>query len=171
MQVGPAGEKMVRFANIINMSNRANGRTGMGTVMAAKNLKAIAIKGTLTPEFHDPDALKALASWALRTSKSQMSTAWERTARLKLLPPSMKTVVCPPATGPAVFSMTMNQSAETMSKTVLKKRDTCYACVVRCKRVVEITEGDYEVDPLYGGPDSSALSARTAAWTTWQPSA
>jgi len=47
MQVGPAGEKLVRFANIINMSNRANGRTGMGAVMGSKNLKAIAIKGTI----------------------------------------------------------------------------------------------------------------------------
>jgi len=45
-----------------------------------------------------------------------------------------------------------------MSKTVLKKRDTCYACVVRCKRVVEITEGNYQVDPRYGGPEYETLA-------------
>ena len=45
-QVGPAGEKLVRLAAIINMANRANGRTGMGAVMGSKNLKAIVVRGT-----------------------------------------------------------------------------------------------------------------------------
>jgi aldehyde:ferredoxin oxidoreductase len=49
-------------------------------------------------------------------------------------------------------------SGETMSATVLKGRDTCYACVVRCKRVVEITEGAYKVDPKYGGAEYETLS-------------
>jgi aldehyde:ferredoxin oxidoreductase len=52
-----------------------------------------------------------------------------------------------------------------MSATILKGRDTCYACVVRCKRVVEIKEGAYKVDPRYGGPNMkpSARSVPTAA--------
>jgi aldehyde:ferredoxin oxidoreductase len=49
-------------------------------------------------------------------------------------------------------------SGERMSETILKERDTCYACVVRCKRVVEITDGPYKVDPLYGGPEYETLS-------------
>jgi aldehyde:ferredoxin oxidoreductase len=40
---------------------------------------------------------------------------------------------------------------------VLKERGTCYACVVRCKRVVEIKEGAYKVDPYYGGPEYETL--------------
>jgi aldehyde:ferredoxin oxidoreductase len=44
-------------------------------------------------------------------------------------------------------------SGEKMAETILKERETCYACVVRCKRVVEITEGRHKVDPLYGGPE------------------
>lgn len=43
-QIGPAGEKLVRFAAIMNMSNRAHGRTGLGAVMGSKNLKAIAVR-------------------------------------------------------------------------------------------------------------------------------
>ena len=43
---GPAGEKLVRLAAIMNMANRANGRTGMGAVMGSKNLKAIVVRGT-----------------------------------------------------------------------------------------------------------------------------
>ncbi len=44
-QIGPGGEKCVRYASIVNMSNRAHGRTGMGAVMGSKNLKAIAVRG------------------------------------------------------------------------------------------------------------------------------
>jgi aldehyde:ferredoxin oxidoreductase len=45
-----------------------------------------------------------------------------------------------------------------MSETILKERDTCYGCVVRCKRVVETTEGPYQVDPRYGGPEYETLA-------------
>ena len=41
LQIGPAGENLVRFSALISMSNRANGRTGMGAVMGSKNLKAV----------------------------------------------------------------------------------------------------------------------------------
>jgi len=44
--IGPAGEKLVRFACIITETGDAAGRTGMGAVMGSKNLKAIAVRGT-----------------------------------------------------------------------------------------------------------------------------
>ena len=40
----------------------------------------------------------------------------------------------------------------------LKGRDTCYSCTIRCKRVVEISEGPYKVDPHYGGPEYETTS-------------
>ncbi|MGH7277358.1 MAG: aldehyde ferredoxin oxidoreductase C-terminal domain-containing protein, partial [Candidatus Rokuibacteriota bacterium] len=46
----------------------------------------------------------------------------------------------------------------TMVKTILKERDTCYACVVKCKRVVEVRDPDLEVDPVYGGPEYETLT-------------
>ena len=48
-------------------------------------------------------------------------------------------------------------SGEKMAETILKERETCYACVVRCKRVVEIQEGPYKVDPYYGGPEYETI--------------
>lgn len=44
--IGPAGEKLVRFACIVNELKHANGRGGMGAVMGSKNLKTIAVRGT-----------------------------------------------------------------------------------------------------------------------------
>ncbi len=46
-QIGPGGENLVKFANIINMCNRANGRNGTGAVMGSKNLKAVVVKKKL----------------------------------------------------------------------------------------------------------------------------
>jgi len=46
LTIGPAGENMVRFANIISQRGRAGGRPGMGAVMGSKNLKAVVVKGT-----------------------------------------------------------------------------------------------------------------------------
>jgi aldehyde:ferredoxin oxidoreductase len=45
--IGPAGEKLVRFANVISGVKNAGGRTGMGAVMGSKNLKLIAAKGSI----------------------------------------------------------------------------------------------------------------------------
>ena len=45
-RIGPAGENLVRYANICNSTKRVGfiGRTGMGCVMGSKNLKAIIVK-------------------------------------------------------------------------------------------------------------------------------
>jgi aldehyde:ferredoxin oxidoreductase len=48
-------------------------------------------------------------------------------------------------------------TAETYNKTILKKTVGCYACPIRCKRVVEINEPDLKVDPSYGGPEYETI--------------
>ena len=44
--IGVSGEKGVKFACIVNDMHRAAGRSGVGTVMGSKNLKAVAIRGS-----------------------------------------------------------------------------------------------------------------------------
>ena len=44
--IGPAGEKLVRFACIMSDGGRAAGRSGLGAVMGSKNLKAVTALGT-----------------------------------------------------------------------------------------------------------------------------
>ncbi|RLI28158.1 aldehyde ferredoxin oxidoreductase [Candidatus Bathyarchaeota archaeon] len=53
--IGPAGENLVKFANLRTGMKSSAGRTGMGAVMGSKNLKAIAVKGNLSIEFAYPD--------------------------------------------------------------------------------------------------------------------
>jgi aldehyde:ferredoxin oxidoreductase len=55
--IGPAGEKLVPMASIIN-ERRAAGRKGLGAVMGSKNLKAIAVLGGPRPLIADPAKFK-----------------------------------------------------------------------------------------------------------------
>ncbi|KXA88716.1 hypothetical protein AKJ57_06430, partial [candidate division MSBL1 archaeon SCGC-AAA259A05] len=51
-----------------------------------------------------------------------------------------------------------NLSGETMTDTILKRTEGCYACAVGCKRVVEVNDA-FQVDPKYGGPEFETLAA------------
>lgn len=53
--IGPAGEKKVLFAAIMNDKDRAAGRSGVGAVMGSKNLKAVVVRGTQKIQLADPD--------------------------------------------------------------------------------------------------------------------
>ena len=61
-RIGPAGEHMVRYANIFSGSKRvgANGRAGMGCVMGSKNLKAVIVKASGTVSVADKKKLDVL---------------------------------------------------------------------------------------------------------------
>jgi aldehyde:ferredoxin oxidoreductase len=52
--IGKAGEKLVRFACVMNDKDRAAGRSGVGAVMGSKNLKAVAVRGSQGVAVHDP---------------------------------------------------------------------------------------------------------------------
>jgi aldehyde:ferredoxin oxidoreductase len=56
--IGPAGEKLVKIACIMNDTHRAAGRCGLGAVMGSKNLKAVVAKGSKKVSIANPDAFK-----------------------------------------------------------------------------------------------------------------
>src|SRR5438552_12800110 len=58
--IGPAGEKLVRYATISH-ENRHAGRGGLGAVLGAKRLKALAVAGERRVEVADPAGVVALA--------------------------------------------------------------------------------------------------------------
>jgi aldehyde:ferredoxin oxidoreductase len=160
MQYGPAAEAGVRFASIVNMANRNNGRTGMGLVMASKNLKAIVVRssGKYTPA--DPKGITELSRQGIQwlpTNGDVEPLAKYGTAVVVNVQNMLGTL--------PVHNYNEGQwdqqepiSGETMYDTVLKERDTCFACAVKCKRVVEIKDGPYPVDPVYGGPEYETLA-------------
>jgi aldehyde:ferredoxin oxidoreductase len=159
LQHGPAAEKGVLFSSLVTMSNRNNGRTGMGRVMASKNLKAVVVRGTKKVQVANPKALAELNKAGpklLPDNPDMPGLAGEGTATVVLF---QNTIGSLPARNytEGQFEHCEDISGARMVETILKKRDTCYGCVVRCKRVVEIKEGPYKVDPKYGGPEYETL--------------
>ena len=169
LQIGPAGEKGVRFAGIFSMSNRANGRTGMGAVMGSKNLKAIAVRGRQRPSVADKGGLNKLARWGAANLADSDIAGLAKYGTAETTGSNQTSGTLPaynynsgvfdgwePIDGTTMYDTVLRGAAE--NKQDRLGRDTCYACTVRCKRVVEITEGSYQVDPHYGGPEYETIS-------------
>ena len=73
--IGPAGENMIAYASVQTRVGNAAGRTGMGTIMGSKNLKAIAVRGTKGAAVADPDRFLELCLKALETQKPLLGMA------------------------------------------------------------------------------------------------
>ncbi len=158
-QIGPAGENMVRYASIMNMCNRANGRTGTGAVMGSKNLKAVVVKKGKKPKPVEQERVKELSSAAPERirNNSVLSNLAENGTSGDLESLNLVGYLVTRNWQSGWFPEGANQiTGTTMTESILKKRDTCYGCVVRCKRVVEVPG---VIDPLYGGPEFETCAA------------
>ena len=159
VQAGPAGEAGVRFAAMIHMANRANGRTGMGAVMGSKNLKAVVVRGKQRPELADKKGLLNLSKWGAGNFEESDVYSLGLYGTAEITKEQDEDGGLPTRNWKSgTFEGTGAIDGKTMAQTILKDRDTCYACTVRCKRVVEITDGPYRIDPLYGGPEYETLA-------------
>jgi aldehyde:ferredoxin oxidoreductase len=80
MCCGPAGENLVRFANVMTGLKNSGGRTGMGAVMGSKNLKAIAARGTMDIEIKHPEQAleydEQMINKVNRTKFAQIMQKW-----------------------------------------------------------------------------------------------
>ncbi len=168
LQHGPAAEKGVLFSSAVSMSNRNNGRTGMGLVMASKNLRAVVVRGTQKPTVADQKALAAInrlgPKW-MPENPDMDGLGKYGTASVVMPQHSMGTLptrnynegafeFAEEISGERLYDVYLKGAAE--GKQDKLGRDTCYACVVRCKRVVEL-EGKYPVDEKYGGPEYETI--------------
>ena len=132
----------------------------MGLVMASKNLKAIVVRGTRKMQLADQKSLTALN----RTGPKLIPENGDMDGLAKF---GTAVVVLFNNTIGTLPTRNYNEgqfegcepiSGEKMAETILKERDTCHACVVKCKRVVEINDGAYKVDPKYGGAGMDTIS-------------
>jgi aldehyde:ferredoxin oxidoreductase len=159
LQCGPAAERGVRFGALISMSNRANGRTGMGTVMASKNLRAVVVRGHSRPIWADSERIRALAKWGAENLETSGVAFLKHLGTAGVVQGKQYMGDLPSYNWTSgVFEGAENISGETLTKTILKERDTCFGCVVRCKPVVEVKEGPYIVDSRYGGPEYETIA-------------
>lgn len=160
VQIGPAGEKLARLASIISDTSHANGRTGMGAVMGSKNLKAVVVRGTAAFQSADKEALSQLARWGAKHFADSDAASLGKYGTAGIINSQSGKGGLPTRNYSSGFFAQANDiSGETMYETILQKRETCYACVIRCKRVVSVPDGPLPVDPRYGGPEYETTAA------------
>ncbi len=139
--IGPGGERMVLFANVMNEMHRAAGRSGVGAVMGSKNLKAVVVVGGGAVTVADPQAFKA----AVKVAREKILAHPVGGQGLK-------------AYGTDVLINIMNQTGglptknfregymptadkvggESLTANLLLRPKGCFSCVISCGRVTAV---------------------------------
>jgi aldehyde:ferredoxin oxidoreductase len=172
-QVGPSGEKLVRFAAILNMATRAHGRTGMGAVMGSKKLKAIVVRGGKKKlPMADPERVREIMRPSIANVRED-EDVWglAKYGTLGILESQNAVGGLPTKNynsgwmgydraaaigGERLFDELLRGADE--DNQLKLGRETCYSCAVRCKRVVESEWQGRAIDPKSGGPEYETSS-------------
>ena len=94
--IGPAGENLVKFANVVSQEGRAGGRPGLGAVMGSKNLKAIVLVGSREPSFAYPKELQQLGADGYREVLTKPNYAfWKQQGTMNTIEWSQANMVLP----------------------------------------------------------------------------
>lgn len=158
-QIGPAGENLVRFACVVNDLKDVAGRTGMGAVMGSKRLKAIAVRGKRRVPIADAAAIQQIARWVAATLMEKHRVFHEFGTGAGMTGKHLAGAIPTRNYQEGLFPGVEQINAEVIADTVRIGMESCYACSVRCKKIVEVKEGPYTVDRQYGGPEYESLGS------------
>lgn len=163
---GPAGEAGIPFATLSNDGRHA-GRGGLGAVLAAKGLKAVAVRGSRTVTLHDPAGVVAAARDLSRRSFGPATLKYRELGtvanvlvlnRLRALPTRNFRE--------AAFAAAEAVSGEALAAAGKVRRASCAACTIGCEHVFRDASGgearmEYEtlfaLGPLCGVEDRDAV--------------
>ena len=161
LNIGPAGDKKVLLAAIMNDKDRAAGRSGVGAVMGSKKLKAIVVRATRKnlDNIADIDALKEATKRAMEVIRENPVTgSGLRQLGTAVLVNIVNNIGAFPTNNwqGSYAEYGDDISGETLADTYLVKAGACYRCPIACARVIKVGDkvvGGPEYEPLwaYGG--------------------
>jgi aldehyde:ferredoxin oxidoreductase len=162
--IGCAGENLVRYAAVISDYDRAASRSGMGTVMGAKRLKAIAVHGQRKTPFANGQRVRELAKEAVAQIMASPATESWRTYGTAVGVAAANVLGTFPVRnfreGFSHDEQINKITGEAMAETILVRGSGCVGCPLRCHRHVAVQDGPYSpVDPKYGGPEFETIGA------------
>jgi len=149
--IGPAGERRIPFALILTDHGRVAGRTGLGAVMGAKNLKAVAVQGHGKVPVQDYVRYIALRSEVNRQLRNDSVT----TVLHELGSASAAEYFDYLGEMPkryfhrSVYPETIQISGASLNESILVGTSACHACVIACGRVVQLEDGEKRKGPEY----------------------
>jgi len=174
--IGKAGENGVLFAAVVNDLHRAAGRSGVGTVMGSKNLKAIAVRGTLgVGNLRDPKGfMQAVASTKKILADNAVTGQGLPTYGTQVLMNVINEMGGLPTRNhrDVQFEGAKDISAEAMitprktdGKKHLVTNQACFGCTIACGRVSKMDENHFTIQnkPQYRG--ASGGLEYEAAWS------
>jgi aldehyde:ferredoxin oxidoreductase len=158
--IGPAGENRVRYAAIRTGLKNAAARTGMGAVMGSKNLKAIAVRGTLDIRVADP---QKYLNYYQRQLKKLMQAKWVQALGKQGTP-----LLFGAANAVGFLSVRNNQFTSVGDQGYRLEAEAlepfssgmvaCFSCPVHCRHRFMIKEGPYK--GIRGeGPEYASLGS------------
>jgi aldehyde:ferredoxin oxidoreductase len=143
--IGEAGERLCRFAAIINDEFRAIGRAGLGGVMGSKNLKAVAVRGTHDVNVADMEGFKEFIKMIYERMKGPA------TKKYKTLGTPQNVLVLNSLNALATRNFSNSQfegadkvSGEWLNEHYVKKIVGCATCGMRCDHIAVVPEGPYQ---------------------------
>ncbi len=156
--IGPAGERRVRFANIIN-NGRCYGRGGAGAVMGSKNLKAVVLKGNLPVALADEAGFKAVVSRCRRKTAEHPLTGrqgvFPKVGTMMTLDLTQETGTLPTRNWQENTSQQATSiNAAAFARHIIRPK-TCYACPIGCSR--ETTAMNDGVEYATEGPEYETM--------------
>lgn len=157
--IGPAGERLVRYASIVTDEERVCGRAGMGAVMGSKKLKALAVRGTVNIPMANEEKVRELSNKAREAVKPPSAPA-RTVGRVKAL--SIDGTAggvegLEKQGGLPIKNWTKGNFPEAtkiggqeMTKTVLARPGMCTHCtIITCWRLVDAPDGRLGHGPEY----------------------
>jgi len=157
--IGQAGENLVRFACIINECSRVAARSGMGTVMGSKNLKAIAVRGFKGLEIADAehylDFIHEMHQKMLENPFTESRVKYGTTNLVEMMNQIGRLPTYNMKQG--VFEEFEKISGETLRQKYFVRPRADFACLQRCGRFVRVPSGRFACEGK--GPEFECLSA------------
>ena len=144
--IGPAGEKRVLFATIMNDKNRAAGRSGLGAVMGSKNLKAVVVKGSKSVEVADnKEFLAACLEGRKKMKEHPVTGAGLPAYGTEILVNILNQSGALPTFNwrESVYKYAEDTSGESLTQKYLVRNKGCFGCSIGCGRVTKIPGAKY----------------------------
>ncbi len=146
--IGPAGERKVLFASIMNEKHRAAGRSGVGAVMGSKNLKALVLSGNGKIELADPDGFKSfnqsiVNQYLSDAKKTPVGLTINGTAGVVAVTQE-KGILPTKNWQQGEFEGWENIQGATLTDKYLVKNQGCFGCPIKCGRITKVHEPGFE---------------------------
>lgn len=160
LNIGPAGETLSLMAAVMNDTDRAAGRSGVGAVMGSKNLKAVVVKTDRNemPTFDSEKFKKTALECAKSLRANPVTGEGLPTYGTAILMNILNGVGALPTRNwqESEFKECEPVSGEVLTEKYLVKKSYCHHCSIGCGRVVK------RGDELIGGPEYETIWAFSA---------